>query len=403
MSLQILLNEVLNKFDVSLNPDVVSPIIYKFDENFIYLKDDSITHLQSLLEKIYIDNKEIKSRFSREEIYKYVKSQAALKRSENKFFEASDVTLFFREYLNIEPRRCEVVAPISGIRLDHGKEIEISVFKIKKRSPSEVDNSEYHISVTIDEIYDNKIAIELARNKFLDFIRIVSFISGRNDDSVYIRTGFPLLVSMTHQQMYIESSSYTVNTLEENIEKVNSSYLGNIFLENKIANKIPLDNPFFCENEDFKGIWDIYSEKNSKKRSIKKRILNAAISIGESALSRNEKNSILYTSMAFEILFSLDENALFQKSIGDKLADTLAFIIANNKESRLNVIRDVKKFYGLRSALVHGGDANINKDYIYFNTLLSMAISELLNNTKYTGVRNIEDLYEMVREAQNSY
>jgi hypothetical protein len=107
--------------------------------------------------------------------------------------------------------------------------------------------------------------------------------------------------------------------------------------------------------------------------------------------------------MAFEILFSFDEGSLFQKSIGDRLADTFAFIVATDKESRLNTIKAVKEFYRLRSALVHGGDTKVNNDYIIFNSLLSAVISELLNNEKYKNVKSIDNLYQMVKEAQNSY
>ncbi|MFX4243544.1 hypothetical protein ACOL22_12310, partial [Aliarcobacter butzleri] len=81
-----------------------------------------------------------------------------------------------------------------------------------------------------------------------------------------------------------------------------------------------------------------YEKKHFNKKISKMeiRLLNASIAIGESALSKNIKNSIIYTSMAFEILFSFDEGSLFQKSIGDRLADTFAFIIASDKETRLN-------------------------------------------------------------------
>lgn len=86
--------------------------------------------------------------------------------------------------------------------------------------------------------------------------------------------------------------------------------------------------------------------------------------------------------MAFEILFSLMKVHYFKKSIGDRLADTFAFIVATDKESRLNTIKAVKEFYRLRSALVHGGDTKVNNNYIIFNSLLSAVISELLNSKK---------------------
>lgn len=133
------------------------------------------------------------------------------------------------------------------------------------------------------------------------------------------------------------------------------------------------------------------------------RLLNASIAIGESALSRNTKNSIIYTSMALEILFSYDEGSLFQKSIGDKLSDTFAFIVGTDKDSRLKASKAVKEFYRLRSALVHGGDTKTNNDYIVFNIFLRSIINELLNNKKYENIKKIEDLYNMVKEAQYSY
>lgn len=196
--------------------------------------------------------------------------------------------------------------------------------------------------------------------------------------------------------MYVESTAYAV--IEDNEFEFGSTSLSNIILE-----KIPLDNPFFQENENFKELWEIYDEPKKPKNGMRQRLLNASIAIGESALSKNTKNSVIYTSMAFEILFSLNESSLFQKGIADKLADTLAFLTCTNKEKRLEVIKEVKNFYALRSALVHGGNPSINDDYIIFNTLLSAGISQLLNNSKYEKIKVIEDLYKMLKEAQNSY
>ena len=136
---------------------------------------------------------------------------------------------------------------------------------------------------------------------------------------------------------------------------------------------------------------------------MEKRLLNASISIGESALSKNIKNSIIYTSMGLEILFSLDESSLFQKSISDKLADTFAFIVGTDKETRLDASKAIKTFYNLRSALVHGGNAKVNNDYMVINLYLRAIINELLNNEKYANIKTINDLYAMVKEAQYSY
>ncbi len=61
-------------------------------------------------------------------------------------------------------------------------------------------------------------------------------------------------------------------------------------------------------------------------------------------MSENIKNSIIYTCIALEILFSFDDGSLFQKSIGDRLVDTFVFIVAKDRQSRLDTSERIKKF-----------------------------------------------------------
>lgn len=373
-------------------------------EESLYLTKENIEPFNVVLEKIYSSNKNIYTKFTRQKIYKFIEDKLVKNKKINKEFSRQDEEGFFSLFEQQKPQKKYIIAHISGIRLDNVDKINISTFEIGKenqlKSILSNDTDRYYIAVQINNIYDDLIAIEEAKNKFLDFIRLIVFLSGLNsyDKKILIKTGLPSYPSVSHEQMYVETSSYHIT---ENIQdEFPSIQMNNTFLE-----KIPLDNPFFCKNENFIKLWDIYEKKHSAKNfsKMEARLLNASIAIGESALSKNIKNSIIYTSMAFEILFSFDEGSLFQKSIGDRLADTFAFIVAKDKEARLNIIKSVKNFYRLRSALVHGGDKNMNTDYVVFNSLLSAVIRELLNNKKYKNIKKIDDLYSMVREAQNSY
>lgn len=368
----------------------------------LYLTKENIEQFNEGLEQIYTSNKNIYTKFTRQKIYKFIEGELVKKKKANEIFSEQDEENFFSLFEQQKPYKKYIIAPISGIRLDNVDKINISIFEIGKenqlKSILSNDTDGYYIAVQIDKVYDDLIAIEEAKNKFLDFIRLIVFLSGRNDKKILIKTGLPSYPSMSHEQMYVETSSYHI--AESVQDDFPSSKMNSIYLE-----KIPVDNPFFCEHESFIKLWEIYEKKHSSKNITKMeaRLLNASIAIGESSLSKNIKNSIIYTSMAFEILFSFDEGSLFQKSIGDRLADTFAYVVAKDKETRLDTIKSVKKFYRLRSALVHGGDTEINNDYVVFNKLLSAVISELLNNEKYINVKKIDDLYNMVKEAQNSY
>jgi len=404
LKLDELMNKGLSLIEIGITSDVgiVRAKSWFNKDEVLYISQNNIEQFNQILEQIYSLNENIYTRFTRQKIYKFIEDVIVKQKKDQSLFQEEISKNFFKIFEEQEPYSKYIIAPISGIRLDNVDKINISIFEIGKQSSLNSflsnDADGYYIAVKIDNIYDDLIAIEEAKNKFLDFIRLIVFLSGRNDKKILIKTGLPSYPSISHEQMYVESSSYQI---AENIEdEFPSSTMNNIHLE-----KIPVDNDFFCKHENFIKIWELYEKKHSNKKTskIETRLLNAAIAIGESAQSKNTKNSIIYTSMAFEILFSFNEGSLFQKSIGDRLADTFAFIVATDKVSRLNAIKSVKEFYRLRSALVHGGDRKMNSDYIVFNRLLSSVISELLNNEKYKSIKNIDNLYAMVKEAQNSY
>ncbi len=401
MELDTLLNEMIEMIEVSKDNNVSASLLRLVDKDkWLYITQEKIDVYNTGLELVYNSDEKIKDRFSRKTIYKYISNEVFRKKSANNYFTKSDTEIFFKVYLDQKPKDCKVIAPISGIRLVTEDRVNLSIFEVGKTenllAPINSIINGYYIAVNLNNIYDDKIAIEIAENKFSDFIRIIAFIAGKEDKSIYIKVGLPVYPDMSPEKIYTESTSYNVIDAKED-------YFGSLSMDNVIAEKIPIDDPFFQNNLHYNILWNIYEEKVTKKNKMKKRLLNASIAIGESILSKNVKNSIIYTSMAFETLFSLNEASLFQPSIADKLAASLAFIVGTTKERRLEIIKDVKKFYALRSALVHGANPRINNDYIIFNRLLRASINELLNNKKYEKVNDVSILYEMLKEAQNSY
>lgn len=119
------------------------------------------------------------------------------------------------------------------------------------------DNDGYYISVKIENFYDELIAIEEAKNKFSDFIRLIIFISGKNDKKILIKTGLPSYPSMTHEQMYVETNSYQIlETMEDTFP---SSTINNTYLEKYLS-----ITSFSIKMKILK-IWEIYENKHSNK------------------------------------------------------------------------------------------------------------------------------------------
>ena len=351
------------------------------------------------LEKIYNFNKKISSRFSRKTIFEHINKQMPkLKKSEssNVVFEN-----FFEDILAIKPKNLTITSPISGVRLNG----DVRHFSLRSYKFGYLEDliipianeSGLYISVDIKDVYDQNIAISKAENAFLDFSRIIVFMSGKQDRSILIKTGLPLMPSYNHEFMYVQTSSYQVTDEFGNLDSSSIS--------NKNLEKVPLNNNFFCKNESFDKLWELNEKRinGSKLKDIEARVINAAIALGESALTSDKKNSIIYTCISLEIMFSHDERGLFQRSIGEIISDLFTFVVAKNKESRLEMKKVVKKIYGMRSAIVHGGNKELTGENLVINVFMRVALSEMLNNEKYQEIKCIEDLNQMLKEAQNSY
>ncbi|UOB56993.1 HEPN domain-containing protein [Burkholderia pyrrocinia] len=254
-----------------------------------------------------------------------------------------------------------------------------------------------YVSVGITDIYDNTIAITKAEVAFLDFARLVVFLSGKLDRSVRIKTGLPLYADLSHERMYVNTSSYQILDEAGNLE---SSSVTNKHLE-----KIPVNNDFFCKNEQFGKLWSLYERRHegSKLTDIESRILNCALALGESSMTTDTRNSIIYTCISLETLLSFDEGSLFQKSIGEKLSDLFSFIVAKDIDSRLLVSKLLKNVYSMRSAIVHGGDKKLSNENLSINMLARAAINELINDDRFNDITNISQLNNKLKIAQNSY
>jgi len=351
------------------------------------------------LEEIYGFSEKIYTRFSRKTVFEFInKKVPKIKSTTEKNF-AFDA--FFEELLSIKPRNLIITSPISGVRLnDDVRKFSLRSYKfgyLEDLAFPIANESGMYISIEIQDVYDKNIAISKADNAFLDFARLIVFMSGKQDRSIFIRTGLPLMPSYNHELMYVQTSSYQVTD--------ESGSLDSSAVSNKNLEKVPVNNKFFCENESFDKLWDLNERRiNGKKlKDIDSRIINSALALGESSITSDKKNSIIYTCMSLEIMFSYDERGLFQRSIGEKLSDLFTFVVAKDKESRLAMSKVVKKVYGLRSAIVHGGSKELTDENLVINIFMRAALSEMINNEKYNKVSTISDLNTMLKDAQNSY
>lgn len=375
-----------------------SPRFWPAPEKVLYVSDPKL--YDDCMEYIYQLDDKISSRFSRKKIHKHVESKLPiLKKSGEDSIPTFDV--FFNDFLSKKPSKLTIRSPISGIRLENEiREFYLCGYKFGYMKDLLIPMSSedgMFISVDIENVYDDDIAIFKAEAAFIDFIRLIVFISGKLDKSIYISLGLPLSPNISHEKMYVSTSSYQVTDANDVL------FSGNF--ANRYVTKVPVNDGFFSNNESFKKLWSLLEKKNNNKKmnDLESRLLNSALALGESSFTKDKRNSIIYTCMSVEIMFSFDEVGFFQRSIGEKLSDIFVFIVATDKATRIEFAKIFKRVYRMRSAIVHGGDKELTDENLLINYLMRGAITELLNKEKFQKTNNISQVYEMLRDAQVSY
>jgi hypothetical protein len=400
MSLEKVLNEAIELI-VATTPEKAfrQPKSWTLLSGQAFVVNDFAAYNQNL-EAAYQSNESIAKRFSRKTIYDYIDKRLIDNKKKNQLFTKEDAKNFFQTFLNIPAKNVRVLAPISGIRLEVAEEFELGIFKIGYERSLEMPMSGedgLFISAPFFDIYDTSIALEKSKNVFTDFMRLLVFMAGRYDGAIAMKIGLPRFSNVGSVQMHTESHAYVVLNEDESFCRGEN--------RSEILERLPVNADFFARNTDFHTLIELYGHrhKGEKINEMQGRILNAALAVGESIRTVDQKNSIIYCCIALETLFSYDDGSLFQKSIGDRLADSFAFLAGTDLDSRLHASKLTKHVYRMRSALVHGGEKYSMGEHTAVNQLNRAIIKQLLNDKKFSKVTKIDHLYEMIKTAQYSY
>lgn len=140
-----------------------------------------------------------------------------------------------------------------------------------------------------------------------------------------------------------------------------------------------------------KKIMEILCKNN--KNDLEQRIIRSLIWAGRSIEEHYLDLSCAEIAFAFESIFKSDKTRLITQSIQDQIAESTALILNNNYDDIKRQIKELKEFYGLRSAIAHGskqeGDIAIyNKNLTIFRDV----IIKLLENDTYLECDSLEDL-----------
>ena len=123
--------------------------------------------------------------------------------------------------------------------------------------------------------------------------------------------------------------------------------------------------------------------------------------IGEGTKPDTLAARYLKISTALEYLIGGESSIeyLTTRGITATLAERAAFLIGKDKDQRISIDRAVKKYYGLRSKIVHGNrDAVDQSDFLEFGLLVRQIALTLCQ--KVSSFSGVDDLQKWVIEQR---
>ncbi len=234
------------------------------------------------------------------------------------------------------------------------------------------------------EARDTQRAQEIANLQFYSFEQIFRVFLGRRTDRLEVG-----ILNYTGPQL-----RNSVVIAEEGPMTHNSSWNGAL-------EQIPLDDPYFLTPQAaFARLFELISSENTE---LERHVLRCAEWTGQAMGDQNAASAFVKGAIALEVLFSANEKGVITPSIMAQIAESCAFLLGTFKWQPWEVEKEVKRLYGIRSAVVHSGKNSVEeKDLNSLLWICRAVLIVLLSDSNLAEIISISQLADYFRHRKYS-
>lgn len=335
-----------------------------------------------LTSRLYSINKTMPDNYTKKELINELVNLLKTLRKEERLATKEDWDLLSISLLERPDQQVEIAVPIYGV-VQQNNLVELGAFKIYKKesliekypdiinSHSSIGNSDFFVSKTESAKSFEKCR-EKAEKNFLIFENVSNFITA----------GF----HKTHKISIINNRSY--EQLNHFAFANNQVLFGGKTVHRFVPVKIEL--PFYTDERN-NLIWQLIT---SNRNGLQNKILESIEWAGMASTETDDNKALLLYLIAIESILNYSEKASLYVPITVSLADSVAFLLGKNKNSRKQYSKHIFDLYGLRSAIVHGNKGQEITD-IDLHTAFSIShqiIRKILLEEPYKFFSNKKEL-----------
>jgi hypothetical protein len=393
------LNELLTICELGNNEQITDQPYERFglfEESISFIGNNAII-FNNTIEKLHISRKEVYDTLSEKTFKKIIVNDLTEHKISKKKYTKDDINLLISKIKQIPISTYKILRDIQGVFFESnieqcrkefftiyywpkGKTIIEQTLGVAPETLWLANKHEYLIETEVSA-RDNEKAIELADQKFELFTYFLHVHMGSLDKKHYI--------SIIQQRFFNYEHIYCFKGKE----------ISNTVSLMDYVKPIPIDNEFFAKRNDFNNMWKLIANHNTQ---LEKRLTLAISWLGQAYRETSIQNGFLKAAISLEIIFTYSESTIINPSILNQISESIALILGKNAEQRLNIEKEMKELYSVRSAIAHAGKDNVaNEKFHLICNYARAVILELTNNDGYK-VSKIGELYEVLKRQKYS-
>lgn len=385
----------------SLEADKANTSYRKFGSApaLVFYGHDKVKQLEEAFELFWKSDDEVYQTIAKTTVERKVVHLVSSSCQNEEYLTESDIEQMFDELLAIPKEEWEVFRPLYGARLSTKSPLKLGPFTVynwelhqplitTKYPPEEVlwdvHLTTVHLKDALTDLLisfkvstcDESRAKEFADIRFRQFENVVRYMiankEGRLDVGIFD---------------YRSWNSFTSISLSTTCAVTS-------FQGEGVYQQVDIDDPFFINSSaGHTWIWNTLSQSNLSK--MQQQVIAAIEWTGKGVRDPDPAKAFVQFVFAIEALLTFkQQGVLISPSIASQIAEYSAFIIGTDFESRSQVEKLVKKIYGRRSAVAHGGsqsvlESEVNEALWLVKSLITRIITEpeLLAMTSMTQLQ----------------
>lgn len=375
-------NEPVRSF--GLGPDA---IVFRRENAYKFVK---------AAEKIHGLSEEICNSLTIKEIESCIVKALRLSRQTNNGITLATAEQFFKEIIAKPFVEWVDIRPLWGATSEKD-EVKLGPFtfmtrmNVKQKYPKilnmdilPVEDAEIHvyISCTIKSRTGSR-ASELAEIQYEKFEGVMAYMFGRPSKDYHVAVFNPRPI-FAQRSICISSSGNIEGSSgwEGPQERMNISH--DYYLNSKNGNE---------------RLWNLLRVQSHSE--IERRLLLAIEWIGKGIYDLDSTKSFVQYIFALEAILQKQDRVLIQPSIVSQIAETAAFLLAEDYEKRCEIEKLVKDLYGVRSAIVHSGKNEVQSKSLEDALWLARSITRWF--LMKSEIRTSDEILEFVKKKKYGF